>query len=225
MKKLKILILEDEGMIALHIAQVIQKLNCEVIEIVTNYHDALIIADENNIDLIVADIKINGEIDGIQTATVLQKIYKCEIIFITANIDEVTLKNASNVTSLGYLIKPFKEDELLVLLTMAIQRFQQKDHEIVYLSKEYKYDTYSKKLYFNEREITFSKNEKKLFTLLVNSLNNLVTYEYMYDSIWYDKITTDNSRRQLIFKLKKKLPNLSINVIQNIGIKLESYYK
>lgn len=222
MQKLNILILEDDGMIALHISQIVEKLNCEVLDIVTNYNDAIDIANQYHIDLLIADIKIIGEIDGIQTASVLQKLYSCDVIFLTANIDELTLQNASKVRSLGYLVKPFKEVELLAILKMNIERFKQKEKQNIVLSKEYTYDKYLKKLYFNEKEVNLSKNEKKLFNLLTQSLNNTVTYEYMDEVIWYDRIATNNNRRQLIHKLKKKLPILDICVLQDLGIRLNT---
>jgi DNA-binding response OmpR family regulator len=221
MDDLKVLILEDDIVIALHIENVLNKLNCMIVGKAQSYDEALDLASKNGLDLIIADIKILGEIDGVETAKVLHSLYKCEVLFLTANIDDQTLKNASSVQSIGYLVKPFRENELSAIIKMEQQKKQQKKESSLKLDENYTYIINEKKLYYKDEEVKFTKNESKLFNLLINNINNKITYEYIDEIIWYDKFVTDTNRRQLIFRLKHKLPNIEIEVYQNEGLSLK----
>ena len=220
MEKLKVIILEDDAVISLHISQILSQLGCELINVVTNFDDAILCASKNKVDLLIADIKIIGDIDGIDTAKSIQDNYNCEVLFLTAHIDNITLNRASQINALGYLVKPFRENELKAILTMAIQRKSEKKELSISISNNYNYNLNENKLYCDNTLVSLTNNEAKLFNLLVNSINNIVSYESINEILWYNKPVSDSNRRQLIFKLKQKLPDVNIKVFQNEGISL-----
>ena len=126
MNKAKILIVEDELIIAKNISSKLQKMGYEVAEIVSSGRDAIEFANKKEPDLILMDIAIKGEMDGIETASHINSITDAPIIFLTAYANDNTFERASQTGCYGYLIKPFraKELEATVKITLSKHREQ-----------------------------------------------------------------------------------------------------
>ena len=92
MKKLNVLIIEDESIISIHLKKSVTALGYNVVATARDSNEVLKIIDTAKIDIALVDIKINGDIDGIQIATILSTTYNIPIIFITAFKDKDTLK-------------------------------------------------------------------------------------------------------------------------------------
>ncbi|MCB0731650.1 MAG: response regulator [Ignavibacteriae bacterium] len=122
MNKSRILIVEDEIIIAMEIADRLKAMGYEVIRIVSNGEMAVKTANEENPDLILMDIMIQGPIDGIETATKIHLTSDVPVIYLTANADESTLERAKISDAFGYLIKPFEEKELNTTIEMALYK-------------------------------------------------------------------------------------------------------
>ncbi|PID59417.1 MAG: hypothetical protein CR986_05970 [Ignavibacteriae bacterium] len=122
MNKSKILIVEDEVIIAMEIADRLQSMGYDVLRIVANGKDAIACAINEKPDLILMDIMIQGPIDGIETATKIQERINIPVIYLTANADEATLERAKVSDAFGYLIKPFEEKELNTTIEMSLYK-------------------------------------------------------------------------------------------------------
>ena len=215
---MKILIIEDESIIAIHIKNSIEKLGHEAIDIVSSSDDALKLASKQEIDIVLCDINIDGCIDGIDTAKILHSTYNIPIIFLTAYKDIDTLKRASEIEFVGYIVKPFKNDELEAMINLAIIKYDlDSDKRIKNLFDKYSYNFNSDELFFNNTKIVLTSNETKLLKLLLNAKGKIVTYEIIDSSIWYDRITNDTSRRQLFHRLKTKLIDFPFTVVKGVG--------
>ena len=121
-KKKRILIVEDESIIAEDLKRQIINFGYEVIGMVTSGEAALKITKEKKPDLIFMDIVIEGEINGIQAASRIHKKYRIPIIFLTAWSDDETLNEARESDPYGYLIKPVNERELLATIKMVFNK-------------------------------------------------------------------------------------------------------
>lgn len=119
---LRLLIVEDESLVALDLEERLGKLGYDVVGVVDNGADALIRAGEGNTDLVLMDIHIHGGMDGIQTAAVLRKTVEIPVVFLTAHADEATLQRAGLTEPFGYVLKPFDERELRATIQMAHYR-------------------------------------------------------------------------------------------------------
>ena len=108
MKAKKILIVEDEGIIALNTKKIITRLGHEVTGIAPSGEKAINIQESNPADLVLMDIKLRGNMDGIQIAKTLYEKYKVPIIFISAYLDEETLERIKGTVHLAYLPKPIE---------------------------------------------------------------------------------------------------------------------
>ena len=119
---LNVLIVEDEIIIALHIESIMKEMGHHVIGLATNADEALEYADKHKVDLLLSDIRLEGSIDGIDIAEEIQLEHGCAVILITAYKDQDTLKKALSLELEGYLVKPFSEPELRMLLDSVAQR-------------------------------------------------------------------------------------------------------
>ncbi|MFC5048121.1 LytR/AlgR family response regulator transcription factor [Aquimarina hainanensis] len=130
MKNTKILLVEDEFPVALDIKLRLQKLGYEITDICDNYTDTIESITENSPDIIIMDINISGDKNGIQTAEAIYQKNKTPIIFLTANGDERTFKEALETNPFGFLLKPFKIQELSYAIQIAVQKQQEQNAAI-----------------------------------------------------------------------------------------------
>jgi PAS domain S-box-containing protein len=122
MNKARILVVEDEVIIAMEIADRLKSMGYDVLRIVSNGSMAIKAAKSEKPDLILMDIMIQGDIDGIETATKIHKFSDIPVIYLTANADDSTLERAKVSDAFGYLIKPFEEKELNTSIEMALYK-------------------------------------------------------------------------------------------------------
>ena len=113
----KILLVEDDEIIAFLHRHFAEKCGFEVIDTVDNGISAIAETKECCPDAVLMDIRINGEMDGIETALKIREFSNTPIIFLTGNSDENTLNRAKEAGSIGYLVKPVKHEELCALLS------------------------------------------------------------------------------------------------------------
>ncbi len=116
------LVVEDENLVALDIEERLTQLGYEVAAVVDNGADALRYAQAMKFDLVLMDIQLRGESDGIQTAATLRETMDVPVVYLTAHSDETTLDRAGRSEPLGYLLKPFDERDLRATLQMAHYR-------------------------------------------------------------------------------------------------------
>jgi DNA-binding LytR/AlgR family response regulator len=125
MSKIKILIVEDEAIIAEDLSRKLEKAGYKISACVDNGEDALRSAKSNPPDLIFLDISILGAYNGIETAKRLKLIHDFPIIFLTNITDNKTILDAKAVKPANYLIKPFITSQLYVSISMALKNFSE----------------------------------------------------------------------------------------------------
>ena len=134
--KTKVLIVEDETIVALDIKRAIQNLGFEVTNTVTTFEEAIACVKENTPDIILMDINLENSIDGISIAYEIKKTNDIPIIYLTAFCDDETINRAIETNPVGYLLKPFKIDELKSTILLGI--FKSKTTQNKIRNKEYK---------------------------------------------------------------------------------------
>lgn len=122
MDKKKVLIVEDEEIIALELSTRLERLGYDVCSNASNYQDAINKALNHDPDLIFMDIRIEGEFDGIETAKKILEKKKIPIIYLTAYADKETIDRAKETVPYGYLVKPVQERDLNIALEMALNK-------------------------------------------------------------------------------------------------------
>ncbi len=116
---IKILVVEDEMLIGAKISMLLTNLGYEVTGILPRGEDALVHVEENKPDIIVLDINLKGEIDGIETAALLQR-KNIPVIYLTANSDDATFNRAKLTRPTAFISKPFKQLDLQRAIELTI---------------------------------------------------------------------------------------------------------
>ncbi len=122
MPKIKILVVEDESLVAKDIQNMLRGLGYEVMDVLSTGEEALVALRKSDPDLILMDIVLKGKIDGIVAAERIWETYEIPVIYLTAYADETTLSRAKVTEPFGYLLKPFDERELQTTIEMAFYK-------------------------------------------------------------------------------------------------------
>ncbi|MCL1471549.1 GGDEF domain-containing response regulator [Argonema antarcticum] len=117
-----ILVVEDESIVAIDIQNILENLGYKVPAIADTGNEAIQKADEIKPCLVLMDIRLKGEIDGIEAAEQILLRFDIPVIYLTAYADEETLSRAKKTSPFGYIIKPFEERELNIAIDMAIYK-------------------------------------------------------------------------------------------------------
>lgn len=120
----KILVVEDEAIVAFDIQTQLAQLGYEVLATLSTGEEAIAHVQEAAPDLILLDIMLAGELNGIETAAQIRGRFDIPVIFLTAYADERTLQAAKLTEPYGYLLKPFDERELHSVIAMGLHRHQ-----------------------------------------------------------------------------------------------------
>lgn len=126
--KTKILIVEDEMIIAANISLQLSTLGYEVTGILSRGEEALLHIEQQQPDILLLDINLKGNIDGIETAQIMQKTFNIPIIYLTANADEVNFNRAKSTHPYAFISKPFKKLDLERAIELTVNRVKS-EHE------------------------------------------------------------------------------------------------
>jgi DNA-binding response OmpR family regulator len=122
----KLLIVEDELIIAKSLARQLERQNYEVVGIASYAEKAMELVRNSSPDLVLMDIVIAGDMDGIEMAKKIQEEFDIPVIYLTAYSDDETLKRAEQSGGYGYILKPYKQREVHAAIMMALNQHQQK---------------------------------------------------------------------------------------------------
>ncbi|MDD2888042.1 MAG: response regulator [Aliarcobacter sp.] len=219
---MNILIVEDEFITSKFIQESLNSLGFLSVFITDNAIDTNITIKEKNIDLIFMDINIKGPTDGLQLATEISKKYSIKIVFITSYQDTQTIQEASLSSPLGYLIKPIIKADIESIMMISKNFFNHIEKDLTFITiNNYVYNKSNNLLYENEKIITLSKLENKAIEIFIKYLNTPISNEMLISYLWKEE-KNNSSLRELISRLRKKVPNLKIKNHSNIGYILEN---
>ncbi|PLY06967.1 MAG: DNA-binding response regulator [Arcobacter sp.] len=228
--KTKILIVEDETIVALDMKKTLENLNFEITNTATNYNSAINSVRKNKPDVILMDINLKNSKDGIETTKKIHTIEKIPVIYLTACNDDDTINRAIETNPIAYLNKPFKIDDLKSNILLGIYKekqkndfFQNTSYISIGLDYYYNYDKY--RLYYKKLPIKLSEKENLLLKLLINANGDIVSFEKLIGELWPSNIISNSTLRTLIYRLRGKLEHKLIETIPMIGCRLISKLK
>jgi CheY-like chemotaxis protein len=117
-----ILVTEDEPLIALDLQNRLRRMGYTVPPVATSGEQAIELARKARPDLLLMDVSLGGDMDGIEAATQILRFIDAPVIFLTANTDTDSLQRAQSAPAAGYLLKPLREPELRVTIAIALAR-------------------------------------------------------------------------------------------------------
>ncbi|MFB0906872.1 MAG: DNA-binding LytR/AlgR family response regulator [Spirosomataceae bacterium] len=127
-ENVKILIVEDDMIIGAKISMQLSKLGYEVTGIIPRGEEAILHVENNIPDIVLLDINLKGELDGVETATQVQANADVPIIYVTANTDEATFNRAKATRPYAFIGKPIRNLELQRAIELTISRLADQHH-------------------------------------------------------------------------------------------------
>lgn len=226
MSRTKILIIEDEIIAALELKTEIEKLGCIVTDIAYTQQKVLDSIRNNKPDIILSDINLGKSPDGIQIVQKVQKIQNIPILYITAFSDDDTIARALSTNPLGYIVKPFKPEDIKTNIRLAIYKINlfpakkiNKNHH--YLGNNFYYDLTEEKLYYKNKFINLGIKEKRLLSILIDANYSKVRFSDLEEIVWEGNKPSQGALRTLVYRLKGKLGNDIIEVTYGYGYNLK----
>lgn len=219
----KILIVEDDLVSADYLREILEDEDYEVVNVVDNASDAILECKKQKIDIVLMDIMLKGNLSGCEAAVQIRQEHKnnaCKVIFLTAYADKEMISYAVSSKAYGYLLKPYREEEILATIQLALS--QQKSQEpvthqnIIELKYGYIFDTKLHRLLKNEKEIPLGKKPLKLIEILAKNKNTSVSNEQIYQHVWGEE-KSDCTLRTLIHRIRITIGEDLIKNINGVG--------
>ena len=220
------MIVEDERIVSMEIESFLESIDYEVVGVASNSKDAYALAIEKKPHIILMDIKIKGNVDGIDTAVKILNEIDTTIIYLTAYCDEDTVQRAIITNPSAYLTKPFNKKELFASLKIASFLYSKKSYansskkgDIVF-DDEFSFDTKNEQLIYCNEFLHLTRREQELLNLLMKSKNSIVSINEMENEIWPDKMPNEGTRRALVSRLRSKMKYKFIETIPSLGYRI-----
>ena len=117
-----IMVVEDEGVVSIDIRNMLRKAGYDIAAVAFQGEEAVRKAETTKPDLVLMDIGLKGEIDGIEAAKKIRERLHIPVVFLTGFADENTMAKAKEVDPSGFIIKPINEEELRRILEQTLTR-------------------------------------------------------------------------------------------------------
>ena len=219
-----ILIVEDNGVTAIDLKDMLKAMGYGTIYVATNYTKAIQIYKSHKPDMILLDINLQEQKDGIGIARYIRKTDDIPIIYLTADTDEETIQRAALTKPSNYLNKPFTFEELKTAVTLAWYIYQNhtlSQSDLRQLTAQHSYDYTTGNLYEADRPIHLTPNEKVLIEIYCRHKKQILSPASLSNLIWMgDTPISDNSLRTLIYRLHKKLKHNLFEHISPAGYRI-----
>jgi len=218
---MKILILEDERILALSMREFLEESGYEV----ECFTDSDVVYDaiyEKVYDLLLLDVKVPGEHNGFEMLKELRENENMTpAIFITSLTDIDDLSRGYECGACDYIRKPFDlaELKLRVEQVMKLQCFAS-PKESIELPSGYNYDLKKMKLTFNGETVLLAKTETKILELLIKKRGSVVSCEMFWEEVWGEWVDSANIRVQ-VGNLRKKLEKDFIKNVRGVGYSID----
>jgi two-component system, OmpR family, response regulator VanR len=219
-----ILFVEDEDTIRENYVSYLKNYFQEVYE-ARNAEEALVIYKSKTPDIMIVDIHL-PKMNGIELVRrIREKDYSTKVIMLTAFTDTKLLLDATSLQLTKYLVKPINRQELKDTLRLAINEiksFTVTPNKNIALNDEYIWDIEIKELKYHNQIVELTYREKSFLELLLSHKSRVFSHDEILEYVWgYDEIGTINSLKNLVKRLRKKLPEETIVNLFNEGYKIK----
>lgn len=220
-REISILIIEDEAVLALGLEYTLRSFGYQVCGIESQFDATVKNLSSYAPDLVLADIKLNEHESGIKIAKYIWQTHKIPIIFLTSYCDEKTIQEAMSCEPYGYLVKPWKDEELNAIIQMALNKhnyfFAHQNTlglgELIFFENSVKYHKGKSILYKDEEVVHLTGNETKLLDLLSDYPKEAVSFERISSYIWRESLYDLGRLRTLVYRLKQKI---GFNIVESV---------
>jgi len=218
-----ILIVEDELIAAEFLALFLRKEGYDVIGICEGGEESIVLAQKLKPDVIFMDIYLKDHISGCDAALKIVSNIETKIIFLTAYSDDEMLKYAMDIGAVNYLIKPYKEAQILVALSLALGQtnISSVKPKSILLTLKYGfiYDRDKHKFYRNDEEVKLGGKGLMLVAYLCENSESVISVPELSRYIYGEERST-STLRALVSRVKQKLGYDIIENVSGLGYKV-----
>ncbi len=213
-----VLIVEDEFISAQYLKKLLEENGMTVCAIAENAEDALDAVRRCDPDLILVDIILEGNTSGCELALELRRFNQdIVIIFLSAHADQEMLDYALDVNAYSYLLKPYRDKEIVTTVKMALkQKRSRQPAEHIYLKNGYRFDREQGKLLKHNTDTLLSGKRLQLVALLAENRGSTVAFETISRSV-NGNGGGINAVRSLVHRIKQGFPDLEIHSVSKKG--------
>lgn len=199
MARTNVLVVEDESIVSKDIQQSLKKLGYNVVGAAATGEKAIELARETQPDIVLMDIMLKGDMNGIEAADQIREEIDIPVIYLTAYADEGTLARAKVTEPSGYIIKPFKEIDIHTSIEMAIykhkrERAVRKERDMLYSLVENK----------DSKDFIFVKSNSRLVKL---KTEDIYFVEALKDYVVINALNSRYTIHSTMKDIEKKLPS------------------
>ena len=234
---LNVMVVEDEAVILLYLKRCLAQLGHRVVASTSEGERATELASLHRPDIILMDIRLSGEKDGIESGREIYRKFHIPIIYLTAHHDAETRARALETEPFGYLVKPISDENLQTALEIAIAKHRhilslndnlQRSHinrageneQMVNLGTQCYFLIDKQTLFFNGQPVKLTRKALGLLCLLVDHRNTIVSFDQIQRHVWNDEPMNHASLRNLIMQIRRMVPAIDIQTISGIGYML-----
>ncbi|WP_159470040.1 response regulator [Dyadobacter sp. 3J3] len=123
--RIQVLIVEDEAVLAMYVSDLLEAQGYAIVEVADNGREALSVYKDNRVDILLCDIHLKGDWDGIETARQIIAFKPVPVIYLTAFADKQTIERAKETFPAAYLTKPVRPENLGIAIDLALHNFAQ----------------------------------------------------------------------------------------------------
>jgi DNA-binding response OmpR family regulator len=220
----KILVVEDECILAEYLKEFLMKEGYDIVDIVNSGDEAIRQANNLKPDLILMDIMLNGKMSGCEAAVEIHQHNKeIKIIFLTAYAEEEMIEYAIDAEATAYLMKPYREHEILATIKLLFAHsadvISKSDTEKIHLKNGYNFNLKQQRLFKENQEILLGKKPLKLIEILAKNRSVSVSNEQLCSYIW-GEYKNDRTLRSLIHRVRQLLDYDMIENVNGLGYKI-----
>ena len=198
MGKINVLVVEDESIVSKDIQYSLKKLGYNVVGVAATGEKAIELCRDKSPDIILMDIMLKGDINGIEASTIIKESYNIPVIFLTAYADENTLSKAKVTEPYAYIIKPFKEIDLHTSIEMAFYKHS-KELEIL-KERDMLYNIVENK---ENKEFIFVKSKSRLIKL---NTKDIFFIEALKDYVVINTLNKRYTIHSTMKDIERKMP-------------------
>ncbi len=213
---LKVMIIEDEPLIALNLEKILEKKGFEVTGHAGCFEDAHALFYSNKPDIVLSDIKLENDESGIEIVKHLKEISDFCVIYLTSYGDDAMIDKALSTNPAAYITKPFKDIDLNVALKLVSAKIKNKN-----INPDFYYNKETQALFYKNEQIVLSKQESDLFHMCYLSKGLFVPMHSIEYYIWGEEHASSSTRRGLIHRLRKKLNYMIFEYSSGLGCKVD----
>jgi DNA-binding response OmpR family regulator len=213
----KVYIIEDEALVATSLEEIVKQAGYTTLGYAINYDDAIKDIKELKPDILLVDIKLNNSKSGIELVKDIKPFLNPKVIFITSYSNKKIIEEAFETEPINYIIKPYKQEDIEVALFGAhrdILKNRVNEYRAIKLTDNAFYYPEKKVVIVDKESINLGIKENSLLSILVESRGYIVETQKLEYLIWSKSIRF-GTLRNLVYNLRKKLPFIEIQSINN----------